>query len=79
MRQKCFVERNEINVEPELILLASVGNEQELMELARYAHTGHCWDRNFEINLNQNCLPLVGSCQWWLDSIQMALAFGSCL
>ena len=41
MRQKCYEERNETDVEPELILLASVGNEQiqGLMELARYMYT----------------------------------------
>ena len=41
MRQKCCEERNETDVGPELILLASVGNEQiqGLMELARYMHT----------------------------------------
>ena len=44
-----------------------------------YVHTGHCWYRYFEMNESQNCLLLVGSYQWWLNSIQMALAFGSCL
>ena len=41
MRKKCYEERNETDVEPELILLASVGNKQiqGLMELARYMHT----------------------------------------
>ena len=41
MSQKCCEDRNETDVEPELILLASVGNEQiqGLMELARYMHT----------------------------------------
>ena len=40
MRQICCEERNKTDVEPELILLASVGNEQiqGLMELARYMH-----------------------------------------
>ena len=44
-----------------------------------YAHNGHCWHRYFEMNKSQNCLLLVGSYQWWLNSIQMSLAVGSCL